>query len=840
MRSRTTLGGLTFLLAAAALPAGQQRFAGMPAIRSSLDRLRNTASVLMIAAHPDDENTALLAWLARGRKVRAAYLSLTRGEGGQNLIGAEQGDLLGVIRTQELLAARRIDGAEQLFTRAIDFGFSKTAEETLDKWGRQGTLGDIVWIIRSFRPDVVILRFSGTTRDGHGHHQSSTILGREAFAAAADPAQFPEQLQWVKPWKATRLVWNTFAFTREQELAEAKQGGRIAIDLGEYDPVLGYSFGEIAGMSRSLHRSQGFGAAGRRGSQMNYLAHVAGEPAKTDLFDGIDTSWNRIAGGAPVGALLDQAAREFDPYHPDKIVPLLIQARAALAQVGDPRIEHKKTEMEETIALAAGLWLDATAADHYAVPGAPLPVQVLALNRSRLPLVLAGVAFQSDGGSPPPAESAAAALEYNRPVQRSLTWKVPPDQPYSQPFWLRRPRNGDAYSLDDPRWMNRAENRPALEARFRLRLGTDEFEVTRPVVRRWVDRVYGEQVRPLVVGPPVVLRMPTTALVFPGGKPRRVEIRVEANAVSAAGRARLAAPPGWKVSPNEREFQLARAGEAAALAFDVAPAPGETRGELRAVASIGGREVSSSIEVVRYEHIPIQTVFPPASVAVASTDVRTLARAVGYVMGAGDEVPEALRQLGCEVTLLEDKDLAAGDLARFDAVVTGVRAFNTRPGLRANVQRLFDFVAGGGTLLVQYNVVEGGPMGGDNRALDRIGPYPIRLGRQRVAVEQAPVAYVDAAHPLLHRPNEITARDFEGWIQERGLYFASEWDARYQPLFEMNDPGEQPSRGSTLVARHGKGAYVFTSLSWFRELPAGVPGAYRLFANLLSAGKVLP
>ncbi len=820
--------------------ADQRRFAGTPEIRSSLDRLRNTASVLMIAAHPDDENTALLAWLARGRKVRAAYLSLTRGEGGQNLIGAEQGDALGVIRTQELLAARRIDGAEQFFTRAIDFGFSKTAEETLAKWGRREVLGDIVWVIRSFRPDVVILRFSGTARDGHGHHQSSTILGKEAYAAAADPAQFPEQLQWVKPWQATRLMWNTFAFTREQEREEAKLGGRIAIDLGEYDPVLGYSFGEIAGMSRSLHRSQGFGAAERRGSQMNYLAHLAGEPARKDLLDGVDTSWNRIPGGAQVGSLVDQAAREFNPNHPEAIVPLLIKARAALAGINDPRVAHKKTELEETIALCAGLWLDATAASDYAVPGTPLPVEIQALNRSRLPLLLAGVGFQSDGGAPPPAETATAALEYNRPILQSLTWNVPGDQPYSQPYWLRKPRNGDIYVLDDPRMLDRAENPPALEARFRLRLGSDEFEVSRPVVRRWVDRVYGEQVRPLVVGPPVVLKMPETAVLFPGGKSRRVEIRVASNVASAAGRTRLAAPPGWRVAPVEREFQLVRAGEETALAFDVSPAAGETRGMLRASALVGGREISSSIEVIRHEHIPIQTVFPPAVVAVTGSDVRTLVRTVGYVMGAGDEVPEALRQLGCEVTLIEEKDLAAGDLARFDAVVTGVRAFNTRADLRANIQRLFDYVSGGGTLLVQYNVVEGGPMGGDNRALERIGPYPIRVGRQRVAVEQAPVACVNASHPLLHRPNEITARDFEGWVQERGLYFASEWDPRYQPLFEMNDPDEKPSRGSTLVVRYGKGAYVYSSLSWFRELPAGVPGAYRIFANLLSAGKVLP
>jgi hypothetical protein len=343
-----------------------------------------------------------------------------------------------------------------------------------------------------------------------------------------------------------------------------------------------------------------------------------------------------------------------------------------------------------------------------------------------------------------------------------------------------------------------------------------------------------------VIDPPVALKLPETALVFPTAQPRRIEIRVQSNGGAASGLVRLALPPGWKASPVAREFRLARSGEEAAVEFEVSPPAGDARGELRAVASAGGLEVASSIRVIQYEHIPVQTVFPPASITLVRADVRTLAHSVGYVMGAGDEVPEALRQMGCEVTLLGEKELAAGDLGRFDAIVAGVRAFNTRADLRAAIERVFEYVNRGGTFLVQYNVLEGGFLGGDTRALDRIGPYPLRVGRDRVTVEQAPVAFVDPAHPLLHKPNGITARDFDAWVQERGLYFASEWDPRYQPLFEMNDPGEKPSRGATLVARYGKGAYVFTGVSWFRELPAGVPGAYRIFANLLSAGKSLP
>jgi hypothetical protein len=603
--------------------------------------------------------------------------------------------------------------------------------------------------------------------------------------------------------------------------------------------VLGYSYGEIAGMSRSLHRSQGFGAAERRGSLKNYFVHVSGEPAKADIFDDIDTTWNRVAGGAAVGALLEQASREYKPERPQEIVPLLLKARAALGRVRDAAVESRKSELDETIALCAGLWLDASAASHFAVPGGSLQLEVSALNRSPLPVTLAGVSFRSEAGAPPPVEFGSAALEYNRPFQRALAWTVPVAQPYSQPFWLRKPHSGDLYAIDDPRLLDRAENAPALEARFQLRIGSEEIALTRPVERRYVDRVYGEQTRPLVIGPPVVLKMPETALVFPSAQPRRIEIRVQSSGAAAAGRVRLALPNGWRVSPGERPFQLARAGDEATVEFDFTPPAGDARGQLRAAASVAGREVASSIQVVQHEHIPIQTLFPPASVAVVRVNIRTLARAVGYVMGAGDQVPDALGQLGCEVTMLGEKDLAAGDLGRFDAVVTGVRAFNTRADLRAAIQRVFDYVNRGGTLVVQYNVLEGGFLAGDARALDRIGPYPIRIGRDRVTVEEAPVILVNPAHALLHKPNEITARDFESWVQERGLYFASEWDRRYQPLFEMNDPGEKPSRGATLVARYGKGAYVFTGLSWFRQLPAGVPGAYRIFANLLSAAKTL-
>ena len=814
----------------------QRDLSGSAELRLALERLNVTGSVLMIGAHPDDENTALLAYFARGRKLRTGYLSLTRGEGGQNLIGPEQGDLLGVIRTQELLAARKIDGAEQFFTRAIDFGFTKTVDETLAKWGREKILGDIVWVIRAFRPDVVVLRFSGTPRDGHGQHQASAILGKEAFQAAADPKRFPEQLRWVRPWRATRLVWNVFSFTREQERDAGKLQNRVEVDAGEFDPVLGHSYGEVAGMSRSRHRSQGMGSPERRGSMKNFLVLVEGEPASRDVFDGVDVGWHRVSGGEKAGEILARAAGGFEPRRPESTIPLLIEARKALAGVRDPIATRKLAEIDETIALSAGLWLDANAARPYAAPGGSMQVTLTALNRSQAPVKWIDASLEGIPGAP--RVGAQAELAYNLAAVKTAAVPIPADSGYSQPYWLQAPKSGDTYTVEDPLLIGQAEGPAALRARFRLDVGGQEIELVRPVEHRYVDRVYGELTRPFEVAPAVALKLPETAIVFANAQARNVEISAKANTGKVAGRVRLEIPPGWKISPAERQFQLSQAGEQTALAFEITPPSSAATGEMRAVALVDGKEISAGMVVIDYPHIPAQTVIPPAVSRLVRTDARTLAKNVGYVMGAGDEVPEALRQLGCEVTLLTADDLVRGDLGRFDAVVTGVRAYNVRADLRANQQRLLDYVKNGGTLVVQYNVLEGGSGGGDPALLSRIGPFPIRIGRERVTVEEAPVSFPDPRRPVLARPNHISERDFEGWVQERGLYFASEWAPEYQPLLESHDPGERPLPGGTLYAKYGHGAYIFTAYSWFRQLPAGVPGAYRIFANFISAGKI--
>ncbi|HLH44837.1 MAG TPA: PIG-L family deacetylase [Bryobacteraceae bacterium] len=881
-------------VAALLLPArGQRLFPGEIEMRQSLQRLNTLASVMMIGAHPDDDREVLIAWLARGRHARTAYLSLTRGEGGQNLIGPEQGDELGIIRTQELLASRRIDGGEQYFTRAIDFGFSKTAAETLTKWPREKVLGDVVYNIRRFRPDVIVLCFTGTPRDGHGHHQVSAILGKEAFAAAADPTKFPEQLAYVQPWQAKRILENPFGLqggpnggnaagknagkNADKELdKEFPPQDRLEIDVGDYSPELGYSYGEIGSMSRSANRSQGQGSAERKGSQKTYLVTIAGDKAKKDIFDGIDTTWNRLPGGAPAGSLLKQALDSFVPAHPEALLPLLAQARAIVTGIvnkaKDPLAAKKLEELDEAMALASALSLEAQASSYAVTPGANLRVSISAVARTPAPVTLTGVKLSGMEGAPE-LNLAPAVLAKNQPSQYTLNVRIPEDQPYSQPYWLELPKDGNLYAVRDSSQIGLPENSPVLQARFTVKIAGQEIVLTRPVQYRYTDPVYGDLIRPLAVVPPVAVELTGRSIVFPDNHPRQVEVPVKSNAGKASGDARLETPAGWKAEPASRHFDLSATGEQAMLAFELTPPATPAQGRLRAVAQIGARNVAVGAEIISYPHFPVQTLFPAAEASLVRADIKTLSRSIGYVMGAGDEVPATLQQIGCTVALLTSTDLSHGDLARFDAIVTGVRAWNVRPDLRANYQRLFDYVSNGGTLIVQYNRAEG-PGGrpgqapqaqakqapqaarenaqakdvkaapspanapaGEGGALEHIGPFPIHISNDRVTDEDAAVTFPNPRLALLHQPNEITPADFQGWVQERGLNFADQWDPKYLSVLESHDPGEDPHPGGMLYVKYGKGAYIFSAYDWFRELPAGVPGAYRLFANMLSAAK---
>ena len=824
---------------------GQKNISGSDRIYGSLEKLLVTGSALMIGAHPDDENTAVIAYLARGRKIRTGYLSLNRGEGGQNLLGPEQGALIGVIRTQELLRAREIDGGEQFFTRVVDFGFSKTADETLAKWGKESALRDVVWVIRKFQPDVIINRFSGTPNDGHGHHQSSALLSKEAFLAAADPARFPDQLQWVKPWKAKRLFWNTFSWRRVDE--QLKQDDpRITLPTGEFNSLLGVSYQEIAGTSRSQHRSQTMGAPERKGESRDYLVVIDGDPASKDPFEGVDLSWGRVPGAEKVEALLRKAHDEFDFVHPEKSVPTLLAARESMRQLESTTlVKRKLLELEDTIGLCAGLWLDASATAYQVVPGDTLTVNLEMVNRTHVPVLVKSVAI--DGALGRAAElNQPVALTFNNRELKPIQIALPQNYPISQPYWLKEPAKNDRYQVeeDDLALVGSPETPATFQTRILVQIGegdsAQEIEYIRPVHHRYVDPLYGELTRPLVVTPALTLQLAQRSLVFPGPRSKRVDLTLLGHRAKLSGTASLRVPSGWTVSPASVPFTIESVNEIVTVQFDVTPPKDEQEGMLEALAKVDGKPYQRRMTVVSYPHFPPQTLFPRETARIVREPVELLSKRIGYVMGAGDDIPAALEQIGGNVSLLSESELARGDLSGYDAIVTGVRAYNTRPDLIANHKRLLDYVEKGGTLIVQYNTTRNFGAGtADPVDGLQLGPYPLQFGRDRVSVEDAPVTVLKPGHSLLNVPNKIRTEDFAGWVQERGLYFPSKFDDRYDTVIATHDPDEESLSGGILYTKSGKGVFIFTSYSWFRQLPAGVPGAFRIFANMLSAGKTV-
>lgn len=772
-----------------------------------LDRLQVLGSVLYIAAHPDDENTSLLTYLSRGRKLRAGYLSLTRGTGGQNLIGPELGDPLAAIRTQELLAARRVDGTEQYFTHALDFGFSKTAEETLKLWDRERVLADMVFVIRRFRPDVLVTRFAPDT-PGHGHHQASAILAREAFEAAGDPKRFPEQLAHHPAWQPKRLLFNAF---RPQPAP-----GAISLDLGQYDPLLGKSYAELSAESRSQHRSQGFGAVPFRGTRPDQFEPVAGAAPEKDILDGVITDWSRIPGASEVQRLLREARDAYRPGQPEAVLPPLLQAMGAMDRLPrDPWVDHKREEVREAIRSAAGIWVEAMADRPAVAPGDPITVSATALARGKALVKLVSVQIDALAQAAP-----NQPLAPNRPHKQDLKVVFPAGTPATQPLWMRPD--------DDARLRGLGEAPPVLEATFRLELAGAPLTLTVPVCFRFRDPALGERQQPLVVLPSVMVNPEQPVQVFGDKASREVAFTVIAGAPGVQGALELEVPKGWKVEPAQLPFALGKPFEEQVLKARITPPAAPGQGALRVKVRMGGRVLDAQgLERVDYPHIPLQTLFPASQVKLTRVDLRHDGRRIGYVMGAGDELPQCLRPLGYTVELLTDDQLAGADLRGYDAIVVGIRAFNTRPRLAHLKARLADYVAQGGTEVVLYQTNAG-------LVTEPIAPLPLKVGRGRVVDERAPMQLLAPDHPVLTWPNRITPADFEGWIQERGLYFAETWDPAFKPIFGIRDADEPVQQGALLIAPHGKGHVVYTGLAFFRQFPDGVPGAYRLFANLLA------
>ena len=813
-------------LACVSVAAGAELPTNSAAILQELKNFREVGTVLYIAAHPDDEDTQLITFLARGRHYRTAYLSITRGDGGQNVLGAEFGEELGVIRTQELLAARRLDGGEQFFTRAMDFGYSKDYRETLRIWDKQQVLADVVRVIRTFQPDVVIAGFSTNQTPGqHGHHVASAVLAGEAFKLAGDPKAFPDQLDYLKPWRPKRLLQN-------QRFGGRGGGGNSPagphVEISGNDPVLEMAFGEIASRSRAMHKSQGFGnfnGIGGGARTANFLV-LDGAPATNDIMDGVDTTWSRIPSGADIGKQADEIIAKFDPQNPSASVGALLAVRKSLKSLpDDPLLEVKRRQLDQILQDCLGLSIVMTTPQAEVVAGEEIQLHSTARVQAKVPVFWAGQPHSSAPGM---------FLRPGESLSREVTFIVSSNAPLTEPYWLREEPTIGMFRVDEARLIGRAENPPALSIMnvFQIGgLGGQLLPIQVEPVQAGTESGKFEARRALKVIPPVSLRCDPAVKLFAPGSVQEVNVEITAARANSQGELLLAAPADWKVTPEKQPFSLASAGQREKFSFKVVAPAQATTASFTARASIGGKIYDNQRIEISYPHIPMQLLQPPARMKAVSLDLAIRGKKVGYISGAGDTVADAIREMGYDVTLLSGDDLTTNRLKDLDAVVIGVRAFNVRTDLDSHMPALVAFVAAGGNLIEQYNRPS------NDFKPDEFAPYSLRLSNDRVTDETASVTFLTPEHPVLNTPNKINNADFDGWIQERGIYFPNQWDEHFTPILACSDPGEAPLNGGLLVAPYGKGNIVYTGLVFFRELPAGVPGAYRLFANLISLGK---
>lgn len=797
-------------------------------IKLNLKKLNSLGAVLYVAAHPDDENTRVIAYLVNDRLMATGYLSLTRGDGGQNLIGPEIRDLLGLIRTQELLAARRIDGGQQFFTRANDFGYSKSANETFQIWDKQAVLSDVIKVIRQFQPDVILTRFPPDERAGHGQHTASAILAAEGFAQSGSPEAFKDQVKDCGVWQVKRLYTNTGRWWN-QTITE-NTPGVIAMNVGTYNPLLGESYSELAAESRTQHKSQGFGSSGRRGDALEYFEFIKGDSAKKDMFDGINTRWTRLKGGEKVEPLVEKAIRDFVMEKPVASVPALLEIRKQISLLeGSVWKTRKLREVNQLIVDCLGLFVEVTADHYWASPGEHVRTSFEVLNRSTGELALSRIVAPDLSID----TTLNALLKDNQPLTFKSSKLLRADKPYSGPYWLTEPHGQGLFTVTDKMLIGQPENDPALHVDFTFLANGQNLAIQVPVTYKETDPVKGELVRPFAVVPPVFLNLSDKVYLFPDQSPRDISVLVKsASEKKLTGTVQLSLPEHWKAEPAVIPFSLEKQGEELEVTFKVVPAGEEITAPVKVIASVEGKQYGQSLQLIAYDHIPVQTLTPKAESKLLRINVKKEGALIGYIKGAGDDVPSGLRHMGYQVWEMTDNEVTPENLRKVDAVVLGVRALNTNERIQHYMDDLLEYVRNGGTMITQYNT-------NHDLELDpeKIAPYSISLSRDRVTEENAAVRILKPDHPALNYPNQITARDFTGWVQERGLYFPDKWDSHFEALLSCNDSGEPPRDGSLLVARYGNGYYVYTGLSFFRELPEGVSGAYRLFANLVSLGK---
>lgn len=809
-----------------------------------MQKLAVVGSVLYVAAHPDDENTRLISYLSNGAKVRTGYLSLTRGDGGQNLIGPELGAGLGVIRTQELLEARRVDGGEQFFSRAVDFGYSKGPAETLAKWGENEVLSDVVRVIRKFRPDVIVTRFDADGSGGHGHHTAATLLARKAFALAADPDAFPEQ--GLAPWQTRRLFFNASIWWRRDVRAHARDHPDrwVVVNVGGYDPLLGASYTELAGRARSQHRSQGFGSEQPWGPLDEYLRLDLGkELAEPDMFDSIDLTWDRIPGGAAVGQSIQTLIDAYNPARPEesmvgltKLLATLWETRGELQidSAGRAWIERTIQGVEELILQVTGTVIEVRAPKPTLAVGESMETQFEAMQRGP------GSGFLwTTSQSPSPVENGTVKAAPSKTLSR--TGRFPAEAAVGsvrplgvdEPYWLTSPFR-TLYSPPPGYDGTEAISRPHVPFSLfpAVETGGDRYPLLHPqryLMHTWVERVEGQRSRPVVVTP-IASLTPADPVTLVTGETAEVVVEVQSMTDDLSGEVTVAVPAGWSVTSRPHAIDSLGRGERRRLTFRLRRGEDATWGPLRFRMEGPSGRADRTMHVIDYSHIVPQVWYSPAETRLVPLDVEVSVQSVGYIDGAGDDVPRALRRLGLRVDKVDPATAEPADLAKFDAIVVGIRAYNTVDAMARLQPSLMDYVKAGGTLVAQYNTAS------RDMVIDprRIGPYPFQLTRGRVTVEEAPATFLLPNHPALNVPNRITAADFDGWVQERGLYFAGDLDPSYTAPIAWNDPGEAPLNGALISCDHGEGRFIYTGISFFRELPAGVPGAYRLFANLLA------
>ncbi len=806
---------------------GQKPAKPTPAdIHQSIKKLNVLGSVLYMAAHPDDENQRFISYCANYKLFDVTYLSLTRGDGGQNLIGPELRELLGVLRTEELLAARSIDGGKQRFSRANDFGYSKNPEETTTIWDRNGVLSDVIWAIRDLQPDVVVNRFHHDKKfPNHGHHTTSAMMSLEAYDLAGKSDVFTEQLAFVKPWQPKRVFFNTswWFYGSREKFEKADKANMLSIDLGVYLPLKGKSNSEISAEARSMHRCQGFGDMSRRGSSIDYFDLVKGEKStNSDMFDGINTTWTRVEGGEKIGKLLTKIDQNYRSDNAAASIPDLLKAMAMIEALPNGRWRTTKlNEIKQVIKSCMGLYLEAVADNPTGTPGALSTLQLEAIQRANIKLVLTGISIQ-------PAlfdTTMNFVLADNADFAYTKKVTIPTNAPFTSPYWLQKPFSTGMYTVEDQLMRNMPETPRYAKVRWSFLVNGIPIEYMTDVAYKVEESAKGEVWKPFDILPPAVVEFTQSSYLFTSPS-QQVTVRVKAMRDSVTGMADLSFPQGWTATGDDHFF-IARKGEEKMLTFNVSTTATSGEINLGAVLTIDGRTYNMRLIPIEYEHIPTQNVLLPAQVKASCLSLQVSAKKIGYYMGAGDEIPDALRLMGCQVTLLEDKDLVIDKLTQFDAIVVGIRAYNTKQALALHNTDLFEYVNQGGTLVTQYN-------NNFDYTTEKLSPLSLKISRTRVTDETAEMRFLQPDHAVLNTPNKLTETDFKGWVQERGLYFPSEWDKSFVAPLSCNDPNEAPADGSLLVANYGKGVFVYTALSFFRELPAGVPGAYRLFANIIS------